>query len=35
MAELQAQGKKATQKAVMELSGKGIATVKRYWKKIK
>ena len=35
LAELQAQGKKATQKAVAELSGKGIATVKRYWKQIK
>lgn len=33
--QLQAEGKKATQKAVAELSGKGIATVKRYWKKLK
>lgn len=33
--QLQAEGKKATQKAVAELSGKGIATVKRYWKNLK
>lgn len=35
LAELQAQGKKATQKAVAELSGKSLKTVKRYWKQIK
>lgn len=35
VAELQANGKKVTQKAVAERSGKGIATVKRYWKNIK
>lgn len=32
---LLAEGKKATQKAVQERSGAGIATVKRYWKQIK
>lgn len=35
LAELQAQGKKATQKAVAELSGKSLRTVKNYWKQIK
>ncbi|EMD77042.1 hypothetical protein C408_4533 [Vibrio diabolicus E0666] len=34
-ASLLADGKKATQKAVQELSGVGIATVKRHWKRIK
>lgn len=34
LVELQAQGKKATQKAVAELSGKSLKTVKRYWKQI-
>ncbi|MEZ8545830.1 replication initiation protein [Vibrio splendidus] len=32
---LLAEGKKATQKAVQERSGTGIATVKRYWKQVK
>lgn len=31
---MQAEGVKVTQKAVAERSGKGIATVKRYWKQI-